>query len=142
MKVSVSQLSKKVCYLSTCWCEDYRIFFSFVKRLTTQLCYLLYAFLSISLFMFRNLSLKPDLFMISLLNVLVIKGAWLVWFARFFLSECVFLKSYIHSFLIEIRRNIIELFKFWQMFLKIFYNRIVGKLLNFLLVITHDLCLQ
>ena len=37
----------------------------------------MYSFLSMSLFALRNLFLQRNLFMISLRNALVIKGAWL-----------------------------------------------------------------
>ena len=43
-----------------------RFFFSLRIKLTQRLCFLLYVFLSISFFVFKNLFLRRDLFMISL----------------------------------------------------------------------------
>ena len=57
-------------------------------KLTQRLHCLLYAFLSISLFVFKNLFLSRDLFMISLFIVLFMKGAW---FAR---TYCCFIGAW------------------------------------------------
>ena len=64
-----------------------KILFSFLED--WQRSYIVYCRLSISLFVFKNLFLKCDLFMISLLNFLFIKGDWLALTYLFFDGACL-----------------------------------------------------
>ena len=66
-----------------------KFFFSLLIKLTQRLRYLLYAFLSMSLFVFRNFFLIRDLFMVSLFVLLFMKGAWFARTYRFFMGTCL-----------------------------------------------------
>ena len=65
-----------------------KFFFLLLITISQRLCCLLYSFLSMSLFVFKNLFLRRDLFMISLFIFLFMKGAWLAWTYRFFMKAC------------------------------------------------------
>ena len=65
-----------------------KFFFSLLIKLTQRLRCLLYAFLSMSLFVFKNLFLRRDLFMIALFIFLFMKGAWFAATYRLFMGAC------------------------------------------------------
>ena len=70
-----------------------KFFFSLLIKLTQRLRCLLYAFVSMSLFMFQNLFLRRDLLMISLFNFLFVKGAWFALTYSFFMGACLWIAS-------------------------------------------------
>ena len=64
-----------------------KVFFSCLIKLTQRLRCLLYAFLSMSLFEFKNLFLSSDLYL-YLFIVLFMKGAWFARTYRCFIGAC------------------------------------------------------
>ena len=68
-----------------------KFFFSLLIKLSQRLRCLLYAFLSMSFFVFQNLFLRRYIFMISLFSFLFIKGAWFAQTYRFFMRACLWI---------------------------------------------------
>ena len=68
-----------------------KFFFSHLIKLTQRLRCLLYAFLSISLFVFKKLFLSHVLFMISWFIFLFVNGAWFLGTHLCFIGACLWI---------------------------------------------------
>ena len=70
-----------------------KLFFSLLIKLTQRLRCLLYVFLLISIFVFKNIFLRRDLFMFSLFIFIFTKGAWSLQINRLFMGACLWIAS-------------------------------------------------
>ena len=71
-----------------------KFFFSLLIKPTQRLRCLLYPFQSMSLFVFKKLFLRRDLFLISLFAFLFMKDAWFARTYRFFMGACLWKVSW------------------------------------------------
>lgn len=81
---------------------------------------LLQAFLLISLFVFKNSFFKHDLFMVSLLKLLFIKGEWLALTYLFVFGACVSRVVFTDSCNF-FKRKVLLIIQFWPKYFNIFF---------------------
>ena len=80
-----------------------RFFFLRLIELMQKLHCLLRVFLSISHFMFKNVFLERDLFMISLFIILFMKDVWFSRTCCYFMGACLWIASPIASWTIKLK---------------------------------------